>query len=67
MIEIETVLDKKEEVTPKRFLSVLRERKDDIERVSIRPPRLGGHGFGRVVVEYKHGVFRPALRYTGRK
>lgn len=57
--ELETVLDKSEEVTPRRFLSLLNERRRDIERVSIKPPRLGGRGLGRIVVEYKNGIHRP--------
>jgi hypothetical protein len=60
--ELETVLDKSEEVSPTRFLSLLDERKRDIEHVSIRPPRLGGRGLGRIVVEYRNGVHRPLLR-----
>ena len=60
MREIEMALEKSEEVTPRRFLSVLEERADDIERVRIRAPRLGRGGFGRVVVDYRRGVFRPA-------
>lgn len=58
MREIETVLEKTEEVTPKRFLEALAHRRSDIERVTIRPPRLGGRGFGRVLIEYKTGVWR---------
>jgi hypothetical protein len=60
MREIETVLEKTENVTPRRFLSILEERGGDIERVDIRPPRLGERGFGRIAVEYRRGVHRPA-------
>lgn len=65
MREIETVLDKTEEVTPKRFLDVWKHRRSDIEHVTIRPPRLGGRGFGRVIIEYKTGVWR-ATKATSR-
>jgi hypothetical protein len=58
MRQLETVLEKSVVVPPNRFLELLRKRRGDIERVSIRPPRLGGRGFGRIVVEYKHGVWR---------
>lgn len=57
--ELGTVLDKTEEVTPRRFLSLINERRRDIERVSIKPPRLGGLGLGRIMVEYRNGVHRP--------
>ena len=60
MREIETVLEKCETATPRRVLSILKERRADIERVDIRPPRLGERGFGRIAVEYKRGVHRPA-------
>lgn len=63
--ELETVLDKSEEVTPRRFLSLINERRRDIERVSIKPPRLGGRGLGRITVEYKNGVHRPRLLGPG--
>lgn len=66
--DIDMVLEKREEVTPRRFLSLLGEGKaGDMERVSIRPPRLGQRGFGRVVVERKHGVFRPSPSGNARK
>jgi hypothetical protein len=58
--ELEMVLDRSEEVTPGRFISLLDERKGDIERVTIRPPRLGGRGLGRILVEYRNGVHRLA-------
>lgn len=65
---IEMVLEKTEEVSPRRFLSLLEEGKaGDIERVAIRPPRLGERGFGRLVVERKHGAFRPSPSGTARK
>lgn len=56
--EFESVLGKSEEVTPRRFLSLLNERGGDIERVSIKPPRLGGNGFGRIAVLYRNGATR---------
>ncbi len=63
--ELETVLDKSEEVTPRRFLSLINERRRDIERVSIKPPRLGSHGLGRIMVEYRNGLHRPTFFGSG--
>jgi uncharacterized phage-associated protein len=61
MRELGTVLEKREELSPRQFLSLLERDTGDIERVSIRPPRLGERGFGRVVVERKRGVVRPSF------
>ncbi|HEU4558257.1 MAG TPA: hypothetical protein VFS20_10420 [Longimicrobium sp.] len=58
--ELESVLGNSEEVTPRRFLSLLNERGSDIERVSIKPPRLGRAGFGRIAVMYRNGARRLA-------
>ena len=45
-----------ESVTPKEFLRIERVERGNISRAEIRPPRLGGNDFGRIVVTRRDGT-----------
>jgi hypothetical protein len=46
-------MNRKETVSPHRFLIIAKEQAGNIRRVTIIPPKLGDGHFGRLRVEYK--------------
>jgi hypothetical protein len=50
---------REETLSPRKFLHRLTEQRSNIARVEIRPAKLGGNHFGRLVVRYKHAILEP--------
>jgi hypothetical protein len=46
-------------VSPKAFLGIIAEQRQNIARVEVRPAKLGTNGFGRIIVRYKTPVLKP--------
>jgi hypothetical protein len=49
----------REVVSPKAFLGIIAEQRQNIARVEVRPAKLGTNGFGKLVVRYKIPVLKP--------
>ena len=55
--EIKTRPVKEEYLSAKNFLKV---NPKDIKRSRVIPPRIGSKSFGKIHVEYKHTIYKPA-------
>ena len=61
---IETVKKRHETITPKEYLALTDEEKRDVVSVKISPPRLGGSGFGKIVIERKKSIYKPVFDHA---
>jgi hypothetical protein len=57
--EIPMIPVQAEELTPAEYLREFGDNPGQFASVRIRPPQLGSHGFGGIVVEYRSPRFRP--------
>jgi hypothetical protein len=46
-------------VSPKAFLGIIAEQRQNIAGVEVRPAKLGTNGFGKLIVRYKIPVVKP--------
>ena len=61
IMEIETILIDKENLTPEEFLDMSDKEKLALKKITIVPPKLGRSGFGGFEVEYNHPIFNPVF------
>lgn len=50
-------LDNIVSVNPYEFIELTKNEKESIESVKFSPPQIGGKGFGKFIVKYKHPRF----------
>ncbi len=55
--DIELLPKKTVRVSPKKFLQMSEEERTKIARCRFIPPKLGGKGFGKVELTYRHPIY----------